>query len=68
MHLKSNAKSIYNQGIKATFGMWKMNYKQLKEHLEAEIHSRKREINSFKLHRNLWDGTLKLFETIWQNN
>lgn len=49
------------------FGMWKMNYEQLKEHLEAEIHSRQREINSSKLHRNLRDCTQKLFETIQQN-
>lgn len=50
------------------FGMWNKNHEQLKEHLEAEMHSRQREINSFKLHRNLWDCTQKLLETTWQNN
>lgn len=48
------------------FGTWKVNYEQLKEHLEAEIHSRQREINPFKLQRDLWDYAQKLFKTTWQ--
>jgi len=48
------------------FGTWKVNYEQLKEHLEAEIPSTQREISPFKLHRDLWDYTQKLFKTIWQ--
>lgn len=43
-----------------------MNYEQLKEYLEAEIHSEQREIHSLKLRRHLWDFTQKLLKTIWQ--
>lgn len=45
------------------FRTWKVNYEQLKEHLEAEIHFRQREINLFKLQRDLWDYTQKLLKT-----